>query len=105
MENAGDMPPGVVSLLILWIRCRMAEKDGIELTQCGQPRPYADSVYAGTVKAESEQEAKEKLAKMRHRKAILEKQDEVAWSSPYFTQFVKIDEGKWKFTIIEEYTG
>lgn len=80
-------------------------KDGIELTQCGQPRSYADSVYAGTVEAASESEAREKLAKMRHVPAIRDKQDKEHWSSPYFTEFTMTEEGKWRFRIIEEYTG
>ena len=79
--------------------------EGITLKQCGQPRPYADSVYSGTVTAESEEEAKGKLALMRHVKAIFPKQDPIRWSSPYFRSWHQIDETTWEFVIIEEYTG
>lgn len=80
--------------------------DGIELTRCGQSRPYQDSVYAGTLVATDEAEARQKLAAMRHTKVILDKQDKGEnWSSPYFTKFNAIGDGKWEFTIVEEYTG
>lgn len=79
--------------------------EGIQLTQCGQPRPYSDSIYAGTITAESEQVARERLAKMRHCKEILNCQSKERWSSPYFTEFIDVSPGKWRFRIIEEYTG
>jgi len=83
-----------------------ARKDGIELTRCGQARPYQDSVYSGTVEANDEAEARAKLATMRRAKVIRDKQDKGEhWSSPYFTKFRAIGEGKWEFTIVEEYTG
>ncbi len=81
-------------------------EDGIALTRCGQLRPYQDSVYAGTVDARNEAEARAKLAAMRHAKVILDKQGGgEQWSSPYFTQFAADGDGRWKFTIVEEYTG
>ena len=79
--------------------------NGIEFTQCGQPRPYADSIYAGVVTADSEDDARAKLAKMRGREAIFDKQDRDRWSHPYFTTFSLIEPGKWRFHIVEEYTG
>ena len=79
--------------------------EGIVLNQCGQPRPYADSIYSGTVTAESEEEAKGKLASMRHVPEILPKQDSVRWSCPYFRSWRKINETTWGFVIVEEYTG
>ena len=84
----------------------MATQDnGIELTQCGQQGAYADSVYAGTVLAESEEDARSKLAKMRHAPLILDKQDREQWHRPYFTKFRESAPGKWEFRIVEEYTG
>lgn len=82
----------------------MNTNNGIELTQCGQPRHYADSIYAGTVTAESEAEAREKLTKMRGVREILDRQDKDRWSCPYFTEFDQVEPGKWKFHIVEEYT-
>jgi hypothetical protein len=73
-------------------------------TQCGQPRAYADSIYAGTVWADSEQEAREKLAKMRYTE-ILDKQDKERWHLPYFTKFRAVKPREWEFSITEEYTG
>lgn len=81
--------------------------DSIQLTQCGQPRAYADSIFAGSVWAESEAEAREKLQAMRGTtKPILDRQgkgDE--WSRAYFTKFHHVGSGKWEFRIVEEYTG
>ena len=77
----------------------------IELTQNGQPRPYADSIYEGTVIAESEEEARSKLAEMRFVASIRDKRDKEIWYAPYFTEFKQVESGKWKFRIIEEYTG
>jgi hypothetical protein len=81
--------------------------NGIKLTQCGQPRPYADSIYAGTVTAESEQEARDKLQEMRGTtRPILDKQgggDD--WSRSYFTKFRKSGESVWEFSITQPYTG
>jgi hypothetical protein len=77
----------------------------IKLTQCGQPRPYADSIFAGTVEAQSEEEARKKLASMRHTTEILDKQSPEEWSRPYFTSFRQAGPGEWAFRIVEEYTG
>jgi len=81
------------------------ERDGIKLTQCGQLGPHQDSVYAGTVTAESEEDARRKLAKMRFVDAIFDTQDKDKWSFPYFTRFEKTGEHEWTFRIVEEYTG
>jgi hypothetical protein len=81
------------------------ERDGIKLTQCGQLGPYQDSVYAGTVTAESEEEARSKLAKMRFVGTILDRQDAENWHRPYFTRFAKSGEREWTFRIVQEYTG
>jgi len=85
----------------------MAEnsRNGIELTQCGQQRPYADSVYAGTIEAASEADARAKLAAMRSVALILDHQDKERWSMPYFSLFRQVKPGKWAFRIVEEYTG
>ena len=77
---------------------------GIELTQCGQPRPYADSIYAGTVIAETEEDARRRLAKLLHTDKILDKQS-AEWWRPYFTRFEKTEDNTWKFRIVREYTG
>jgi hypothetical protein len=78
----------------------------ILLTQCGQAGPYQDSVYAGTVIADNEQDARAKLQAMRQvREPIFDKQDAERWSFPYFTEFRQIEPHKWKFRIVEEYTG
>jgi hypothetical protein len=81
-----------------------ATKDGITLTHCGQQRRYGDSIYAGTVEAATEAEAKEKLAKMRGVKEILPAYDNVKWSSAHFTVFAKLEDGKWRFKIVEVWT-
>ena len=85
----------------------MAKKfgDGIELTQCGQVRPYADTVHAGTVEAADEADARSKLAAMRSVNVILDHQDKERWSTPYFSLFRQVEPGKWAFRIVEEYTG
>ncbi len=78
----------------------------IKLTQCGQARPYADSIYAGTVQADTEQQARDDLQKMRGGNLpIYDKQDKENWHMPYFTEFREIEPGLWKFCIVEEYTG
>lgn len=76
----------------------------IDLTRCGQPRPYADSVWEGTVTANSEQAARDKLAEMLYGEVILDRQDKEFWSRPYFTRFTRIEDGKWEFRIVEEFT-
>ena len=84
----------------------MRDERGIDLTQSGQPRPYADSVDAGTVVADSEEEAREKLAKLCGVSKILGKQDKGSdWSCPYFSLFREDGPGKWQFRIIHEFTG
>jgi len=84
----------------------MTMKNAIELTRAGQSAPYKDSVYAGTVTATSEAEARAKLAEMRHCETILDKQDKGdRWSSPYFTKFAEIETGRWEFIIVEKFTG
>lgn len=83
----------------------MKSIEGIDLKQCGQPGPYQDSVYAGTVTAESEEEAKKKLAALRLVPEIFAKQDSEKWSRPYFTKFAKAGDNTWEFRIVEEYTG
>jgi hypothetical protein len=80
--------------------------DGIKLTQYGQSRPYASSIYVGTVSADSEESAKEKLAAMRRVNSILTKQDRGQdWSMPYFEKLSKTADNNWEFVIVEEYTG
>lgn len=78
----------------------------LNITQCGQPRPYADSIYEGTVEAAHEREAREALQKMRYRiKPIYDKQDKKDWAHPYFVYFKEISPHLWAFKIIEAYTG
>lgn len=79
--------------------------NGISLTQCGQPHPYADLAYAGTVEADSEPQARERLAKMRSVDTILDQQDAENWHMPYFREFVMIAPSVWQFWITEAYTG
>ena len=84
----------------------MSKNNRIKTTQYGQPRPYADSVYAGTIHAESEQQARDDLQLMRGAsKPILDDRKGESWSRPYFTEFKEIEPGLWKFRIVEEYTG
>ena len=83
----------------------MRNKHGIDLTQCGQLRPYADSEYAGTVDAKSEEDAKAKLAAWCQVDRIFDKRSRENWAAPYF-KFFRLDEpGRWQFRIVEEYTG
>ncbi len=79
--------------------------ESIKLTQGGQFRPYADSVFAGTVTAETEADARAKLAKMREVDEIFDRQHPEKWSFPYFTRFAQVEPNKWEFRIVEEYTG
>ena len=85
----------------------MSKNPNIKLIQCGQERAYGDSIYAGTIRAESEQQARDGLQEMRGtNKPILDKQDRGhEWSRPYFTEFREVEPGLWKFRIVEEYTG
>lgn len=69
-------------------------ENGITLTQCGQPWPYADSIYAGTVVAESEEDAVSNLSQMRNVKNIPMSKDQVNWHSPYFERFEKTGENE-----------
>ena len=71
----------------------------------GAPWPYADSIYAGTVVAESEEDAVSNLSQMRNVKNIPMSKDQVNWHSPYFERFEKTGENEWEFKIIEEFTG
>ena len=78
----------------------MRDKHGIDLTQCGQPRAYADSEYVGTVEAESEEEAREKLVTMCHGAEILEKRSQGDdWHKHFFREFQITSPGIWKFHI------
>ena len=80
----------------------------ITFTQAGQLRPYGDSIYAGTVKAATEQEARDELQKGRgYNRPILDKQAKELGECfrPYFTVFKEIEPGIWKFSITEAYTG
>lgn len=77
----------------------------IRLTQTGQPHPYADLEYAGTVEAASEQEARSKLAKMRGVDMIHDRQQPEDWHLPYFQRFAQVANGVWDFWITEAYTG
>jgi hypothetical protein len=79
----------------------------ITFTQVGQLRPYGDSIYAGTVKAATEQEARDALQKSRGgNRPILDKQAKEFGECfrPYFTLFKEIEPGIWKFSITEIYT-
>lgn len=76
----------------------------INYTQTGQAGPYKDSIYAGTIEARSEREARAILAKTRGVPAIHNDSDPVKWFEPYFREFKKIGNGVWKFTIIEAFT-
>lgn len=78
----------------------------IKLTQSGQSRPYGNSIYEGTIQADTEQQARNDLQQMRGRNIpIYNKQDKENWHCPYFTEFREIEPGLWKFRIVEEYTG
>ena len=81
------------------------EEMGIELTQAGQPRPYADSVYAGTVKADTKEEARTVLSTWQRVETIPDRQDKEKWSWPYFTKLRERETGLWEFTFVKEYTG
>ena len=83
----------------------MPVRNGIELTQCGQPWPYASAIHAGSVLAATEAEARKQLAAMRGVTEILDRQDAVQWSRPYFTDFAQVQPGKWRFRIVTQYAG
>ena len=78
----------------------------ITLTQSGQSRAYGDTIYAGTVVAQSEEEARAKLQAMRGlNKPIYDKQDKDDWAFPYFKRLTKAGDNEWAFVIVREYTG
>lgn len=74
-------------------------------TQCGQPRPYADSIFIGTIQANSEQEAKDELQKNRDCVTPFKNKDEKReWWEIYFTELSEIEPGLWRFKFITLYT-
>lgn len=80
--------------------------EGLEMTQAGQPYPYKDSIYAGTIEAENEENARDKLKRMKgESRPLQDKQDKENWHWPYLDEFEKVEDGKWRFKIIEAYTG
>jgi hypothetical protein len=83
----------------------LAGLHGIAYTESGQPYPYADRVYAGTVQADTADEARQHLARARCVGEIREYQDSENWHMPYFREFSQVSPGVWKFRIIEAYTG
>lgn len=79
--------------------------NGITITRSGQPYPYADREYEGTIEAGSEPEARQRLAKMRSVDTILDRQDPEEWHMPYFREFKLVAPSVWQFKITEAYTG
>lgn len=77
----------------------------IEYTQRGQSHSYGDSIYAGTVKASSEEEAREKLEEAREVSKIYYKDQDRPWHCLYFARLEKVAENTWKFKIVRPYTG
>jgi len=78
----------------------------ITLTQGGQTRAYGDTIHAGSVTAQSEEEARAKLQAMCGlHKPIYDKQDKDDWAFPYFKKFAKAGDSEWAFVIVQEYTG
>ena len=75
----------------------------INFTHVGQAGPYRDSIYAGTIEANSEREARKVLAANRGVKVINDEQT-VNWWEPYFREFKLIRPGVWKFSIVEAFT-
>lgn len=83
----------------------MIEELKITLTQSGQLRPYGDSIFAGTVEADSEQEARDKLQKLRQSpNPIADKGHQGCWALAYIDELTEVSKGKWKFRIIEPST-
>lgn len=82
----------------------MKQIDGVEFTKSGQPRPYADHEYVGTVKAQDEREAKEKL-KSYFSGVIHQNWSREKWWEPFFKEFSQHSAGVWKFHVCKQYTG
>ena len=81
------------------------KKSAITYTDRGQPYPYADSVFAGTVEAETEAEARAILANMRFVESLPDRVDAENWHMPYLERFKLVREGVWHFRVIERYAG
>lgn len=76
----------------------------ITWTQQGQPRPYADSIFAGTVTAESEADARVLIVKARYNNPIYNIGEPCEWWQSRFTKFKMVESGKWEFSVTQPYT-
>ena len=72
--------------------------------QSGQPRPYADHIYSGTITADSESDVRVELtAAIRDR--IYNIDEAYPWHAPHFTQLKLVSPNTWEFIIERAYTG
>jgi len=82
----------------------------IETIHAGQPRPYADSIYEAVITITNDElpdyDIPQKIVENIVKAAFhnFKKQDEErGWWEPYLKSIEKLDKGKWRFIIIEEY--
>ena len=77
----------------------------ITWTHRGQPRPYADHIYAGRVTAPILYKAKEDIANAMNVQQIYDIGEDHQWYEPHFTKFQLVAPTTWDFIIVIAYTG
>ena len=85
----------------------------VEAKQWGQPRPYADHIFSGTltilapIEEDERLQVRRYLAKMRYDKndkPVPMRTDPHEWHQTYCTRLERVSPGVWAFSLTEAYT-